>query len=355
MFFKVLREYPNTYALGRWNEFLSAFPMACHYVSPAFFLEPFWEERDPFAVLVYDSEERVRAVATGVRKHRRLECGMFVRPQVAMCPEKEPVALAAVLAEGLRTARTQNESSIRLFSWGQIPDLVKHGYTETRAEGEEKTVVLDLALGPEGLFAGFAASRRNNLRKSIKKGMLEIKELETEDEFEQLYPIHLRWCDTKSTPPTPREWLRKAWNIRDHRKILIAKHDGKVVAASYFRFSRGGVVEYAGNNSMPEFLALRPNDLLMWRAIEWACKENFTYFSMGGSHTFLQRFGGEVVSCFMYETDLSRLKTVRLKNRLSDRLEKFYRAIPYSVRQKMKRILKIGPKPINVRRHGADS
>lgn len=347
MRFEVLREYPDRETKDKWDRFLSRVSFPSHYSAPAYFREPFWKDKMPFAVLVFDDSNEITAVATGLSLGSGIQCGMFVRPQVAIAPGARDGGSLGLLFDGFRAAGSKDLSEITLFSWDPIPGLKDLGFSERISEGEERTVVLDLSVGADAIFSSFSPSRRNNLRKAMKRSHLEIADLSSEDELRELYPIHAAWCRTKSIAPTPYEDLKCAWQLKENRKILVAKHEGRVIAASYFRFSSGGVVEYAGNNSDPEFLHLKPNDLLMWESIKWACNWGFPKFSMGGSHTFLQRFGGEIVNTYRYQADLSWLKTNRFKNNAKSLFLGLYRAIPNDLRQKAKRGLGIRSGSIN--------
>lgn len=347
MYYKIFREYPDPVTETAWERFLPSSGFPSHYTSPAFFSEPFWTGKNPFAVLVFDREQEIIAVATGISTGGQLVCGMYVRPQVVVSPDANNEGTAKVLFEGLRAARMSGESQITLYSCESIAGLIDVGCRERLSEGEERSVIIDLGNGADAVFEGFSSSRRNNLRKAIKKTSLKICEMTKEEELMELYPIHVQWCKTKLIAPTNYDELKQAWQLKSNRKILIAKHDGKVIAGSYFRFCPGGIVEYAGNNSNPEFLRDKPNDLLMWEAIKWACESGFRKFSMGGSHTFLQRFGGEITNTCRYQADLSRFQTNRIKDEAKDLLLGIYRTVPNNIRQKAKRYFGIGPRSIN--------
>jgi len=58
--------------------------------------------------------------------------------------------------------------------------------------------------------------------------------------------------------------------------LLLARYNDEVIAGVVLRFFPGGVVEHAANSSLQSALHLKPNDLLHWRAIEWACADGLT-------------------------------------------------------------------------------
>ena len=67
-------------------------------------------------------------------------------------------------------------------------------------------------------------------------------------------------------------------------------------------------MEYANNSSLEDFLHLRPNDFLVWSALEWACQQGFRRFSLGGSHQFLREFGGQIIPVLRYRVDRTLLR-----------------------------------------------
>jgi lipid II:glycine glycyltransferase (peptidoglycan interpeptide bridge formation enzyme) len=199
--------------------------------------------------------------------------------------------------------------------------------------------MLDLAKGADALFADFSQTRRNELRRAIKQDSLIVREPESEAEIAELYEVHKDWNARKGNQPDSREDFFTTANDRVYRKTLIAIFDGKIIAGSSYRFCPGGVVEYSGNNSLPEFQKLRPNDLIGWRAIEWACAAGFTHFSMGGSHMFLRRFGGRVQPAYRYTQDRTFFKLHRNREKLKRLAASAYMSLPLSARQTIKSVL----------------
>jgi lipid II:glycine glycyltransferase (peptidoglycan interpeptide bridge formation enzyme) len=199
--------------------------------------------------------------------------------------------------------------------------------------------MLDLAKGGDALFKDFTQTRRSEIRQAMKKGEVTVKDLETEDELNQLYEIHLAWNKRKGNRADSREDFVKVSQDKDHRKTLVAIYQEKVIAGTFFRFCNaagGGVVEYAGNNSLEEYHKLRANPLSCWRAIEWAAENNFAHFSMGASHDYLRRFGGDIRSNYRYTFDRTFLKRHEKKEKLKKLILGTYLALPVSARRKIK-------------------
>ncbi len=221
-------------------------------------------------------------------------------------------AVKALLA-GIDELAGDKARLVDIYAWQDISEFADHDMHSRTSNDETSVVILDLKKGADAIFAGFSQTRRNEIRRAIKQAAVEVKELETDAELAEIYKIHCDWNERKGNEPDTFEKMQTAVDQRDNRRVFIAKTEGKVIAGSFYRFCPGGVVEYAANFSLPEFQKLRPNDLIGWHAIQWACEGGFSHFSMGGSHLFLRRFGGEVMTTYRYrrETGVLRLHDLR--------------------------------------------
>lgn len=339
MNFKILENYPDTKLESKWNDFVSRASYACAYTSPGYFKEPFWEGKNPFAVLAFDENEEIVGVATGLDFDGKIQCGLEVRPQVSVRKDSDRREVAKALSKGLLEKSGETGSLIQINTWERIEELEDYGFEAKRSDGPMQIVMLDLTAGADEIFKGFSQSRRSDIRKAMRQKKIEVSQLETLEELAELYEIHKDWCATKEVEPDTWEQMQCCLRLRENRRMFVAKHEGKVIAGSYFRMAEKGVVEYAANNSNPEFLKFRPNDLLVWRSIEWACENDYTKYSMGGSHLFLRRFGGEVVSTYRYQLDRSFLKQHEKKEAVKNFVLKKYQSLPDSTKKKIKQIV----------------
>lgn len=338
MNYKIFTEYPDKNWTRKWNEFLEKADFPTHYTTPNFFVDPFVRGGERFAVAALDGE-KITGVLTGVDDGKSIVSGLFVRPQFCLSKSANRFETAKCLFEGLKEKGGAGLQVIELFSWHPVAEFEKNGFQVREYGGEQGTILLDLSKGTDALFMDFSQTRRNELRKAIKQNLVQISEVENLDELAELYAIHRDWNERKGNSPDKFEDFELAWKQKDYRKIFIAKHEGKVIAGSYYRFCPGGVIEYAANNSLTEYQKLRPNDLLGWHSIRWACENGFPLYSMGGSHLFLRRFGGETVSTYRYKIDLTFLHIHNLKETVNDFGIKAYKSLPMPVRTKIKAVL----------------
>jgi len=338
MDFQVLTTSPDTETSAKWNAFLERAAFATHYVTPNFFIDPFIRGGERFVVLALDDQAEIAAVLSGIMSGRKIASGLAVRPQIAFRRGVDRLAAAKALLAALDSLGRQKPELIELHSWEPIPEFEQLGFQMERSQGANLVIMIDLEQGADNIFKAFSQTRRNEIRKALRLGLVEVKSLETEDELRQLYDIHVDWNLRKGNVPDSFENMRLAAEQRDNRIIFIAKTRAKVIAGSYYRFCRGGVVEYAANNSLVEFQKLRPNDLIGWRSIEWACENGFSQYSMGGSHLFLRRFGGQAVSTCRYRLDRSFLHMHDLQENFRRMLIRGYQRIPANVRSRMKKV-----------------
>jgi Acetyltransferase (GNAT) domain len=330
----VLTSMPDTRLAAKWNAFLADATFATHYVTPNYFEDPY-VRGDRFAVLAADGRGRVVAVATGVVDDERIASGLFSRPQIVFRKGADREAAFAALAAGIDELNAGGPRIVELHAWDAVSG---EAFERSSSSPENSIVMLDLSLGPDAIFKKFSQTRRNEIRRAERENAVEIKEPETFIEQEALYRISCDWNARKGNKADTFEKMKAAIEQRDNRRVFIAKVDGKTVAGSFYRFCPGGVVEYAANFSLPEYQRLRPNDLIGWHAIKWACENGLSHFSMGGSHLFLRRFGGDVMTTYRYTRDDRPFGMRRLTSSVRVFGVETYRRLPENVRAGVRRV-----------------
>ncbi|MBK8466529.1 MAG: GNAT family N-acetyltransferase [Chloracidobacterium sp.] len=329
----VLTHPPDAEMLERWENFLCNSTFATHYVTPDFFSDPFVGAGERFVVLV-TCKGQIDAVLSGLRQGRSISCGLTVRPQAAFRNGVDRASAASALIAGLAEFDGSAEV-VKLYSWDPIDGIDQFGYEHELCSGADQVVMLDLSKGADELFKEFSERRRTDLRKTIKLGKIAVKQLETEAELGELFTIHKDWNQRKGTQPEGFDAFKQMLSS-EYRATFIALFEGKIIAATYLRFCNGGVVEYAANNSLEEFQKLRPNELLGWWAIGWACSAGFKHFSLGACHPFLARFGGNVVAAHRYRLDRTLFRRHKNRERVSRIAVNAYLSLPDSVRRRLK-------------------
>src|ERR1700755_1690185 len=96
----ILHSYPDETCEDRWREFLARADFAAHYVSPEYFHEPFFRDKRPFVVLVWQGKRAVVALSGG-DEEQHLACGLMSRPQMCFDKTADLAGAADALAAGL--------------------------------------------------------------------------------------------------------------------------------------------------------------------------------------------------------------------------------------------------------------
>jgi len=308
--------------LALWRNFLSSSDFPTHYAAPEFFLEPILRKTKGFAVLSL-SGERVTGVLTGIHDGDHIQSGLSVRPQIAFLRRADRQRAMANLLTGLLTEAV-SAKLVDLFVWSGMEGFVGARFRQRPCEG---VVMLDLSRGLDALFRKFSENKRTNIRKAIKYGVT-VAPAKNDGEISAYYHVYVEWSRRKHLPIQEEEEFRENFGLTNNRLLLLARYEGKIIAGVVIRFCPSGIMEYAANSSLESALRLRPNDLLHWRAIEWACREGLSHYSLGGAHLFLRKFGGEIVSTTRCRLDLSTLRGYTLRDWLAEKVDQGRMQLP---------------------------
>jgi hypothetical protein len=328
----VLSDFPEPHIEAAWRSFLQDADMPSHYCAPEFFREPFWDGKSPLAVLALH-EGKVVGVATALQDGREFTCGLACRPQICLPkgPRREEAESALVL--GILSEAGSSEL-VSIYSWTGLESPLSLGFRRAETEG---AVVLDLTKGPDALFREFSMDKRRNIRFSIKNGV-EVTRATTHEDLLDFYDVYLAWrgTDRKEIEGSqiPFSTFERAFALTENRLVLMARHAGKIIATNTFRFYAGGLFESAANYSRPESMHLKPNELLQWRGIEWACRNKMQRHSLGGTHTFLRGFGKTIAPVYRYRLDRTFLRQHDLRDTVSD----WRKRMPKPVKQQVRRV-----------------
>lgn len=332
--FIVLHGFPEPALELAWRELLSSVKVPSHYTAPEYFKEPYFEGKRPFAILAMEGSS-VAGVVTGFHTGNAVTCGLPTRPQIQVHPDADLAAVIAALVQGLEE-ESRGADLVSVYSWDWLPldPMLRHRYRRRALEGNP---VLDLKLGAETLLKRCGGKRRNCIRYAIKHGV-DVAPAETREERQTFYEIYSTWCASKNTHCYPFATEERAFNEGvSNRRLFLARDSGKIIAGSVFRFFPGGLIEYSRNSSLPEYQILKPNDLLVWRAVEWACEEGFTLLSMGGSHRFLREFGGAMVPIIRYRRDRTLLRRYDRREEFHDAGRKLMSKLPAAWQKRLRR------------------
>ena len=338
MEYLVITSAVNASIASAWNDCLDASDFATHYTAPEFFDENYFRARRPFAVLATDAGT-ILGVATGFFGGSDMICGAPGSPHICVRRGASQEDVGRVLAAGLRAHASSAAKFISAYAWSQIPAFEAAGFRMRMVDVPLCTILLDLSKGADWLFRQLSETRRNKISRAIKAGV-EVTEMDFGRDFDEYYDLYRHWCGFKDVTCLPYELQRSVLETRGNRLILVARHHGRLVGVSTFRYRRPGLVEYAANVSRREETKIRQNDLLLWRGIEWSVQQGgFSHFSMAGAHFFLQKFGGDVHTTYGYSLDRTFLRTRDTVAGVRTAAMQLYRRLPDPVKRAARKLL----------------
>ena len=331
----------NASLASAWNDCLNAADFATHYTAPEFLDENYFRASRPFAVLAMDAGT-VIGVVTGYFAGADMVCGASGSPHICVRRGANLEDVGRVLAAGLRAHARSAVKFMSAYAWTQVPGFETAGFRLRKIDVPLCTILLDLSKGTDWLFRQCSETRRNKIRRAIKAGV-QVTEMDFGRDFDEYYDLYRHWCGFKNVTCHPYELQRSVLETRGNRLILVARHEGRLLGVSSFRYRRPGVVEYAANVSRREESRLRQNDLLLWRGIEWSVQQGgFSHFSMAGAHFFLQKFGGDTHTTYGYSLDRTFLRTRDTVAGVRTAAMRLYRRLPEPVKRAAKRLLQRG-------------
>ena len=161
---------------------------------------------------------------------------------------------------------------------------------------------LDVQPDLEALWKAMHDSTHRAVRKSEREG-LTVRMAQSEQELRVFFEMHLRIRKYKyGLLAQPYSFFRNIWRHfvePGHGFLMLAIHNDKIVAGDFF-LEWKDTLYYKFNASLPDDLAHRPNDLLIWDGIQEAKKRGLTYLDFGlsdidqdGLIRYKRKFGTE--------------------------------------------------------------
>lgn len=156
---------------------------------------------------------------------------------------------------------------------------------------------IDLKLTEEKLWGGL---NKSSIQRSIKKAIksdLEIDSSNTLEEYRSFYELQAITRKKQGAPMYSYSLFEGLANIcapKGYSRCYLARCGKKPVAGLIvLSFGTTAIYGYGGSLDNPDYLAMRPNHLLMWNAILDAKNSNYATFDMGSTpekHDTLLRY-----------------------------------------------------------------
>lgn len=166
-----------------------------------------------------------------------------------------------------------------VFSPKEIDILENLGYV---LENNFNVYKVYLGKSVEELWKRIEHNKRRNIKKAQSQGVKVICS-GNEDTLASFYEMHVISGKRAGFTPQPFSYFDsflKVFGAEDRAKVFLTMFNDSPVAG-VFVVVHCDTAYALGAGSMEETWQVRPNDILHWKAMEWACKEGLTYYHMG--------------------------------------------------------------------------
>ncbi|MHA1822110.1 MAG: lipid II:glycine glycyltransferase FemX [Promethearchaeota archaeon] len=171
------------------------------------------------------------------------------------------------------------------------------------------TYILELSEDTEKVWRKLdKGSVRWAINKSKREGVI-IEKASSIDDIKAFNKLNQKNKKNIGVPSHPFIFLENIWEKlikRDYASLYLAKYDGNIIAG-IITMNFKDTMSYAYGASDKKFLNLRPNNLILWTAIEEGCRNHYKYFDFGrtpldniGLINFKKRWGTEERKLYYY-------------------------------------------------------
>ncbi|MFB3888923.1 MAG: lipid II:glycine glycyltransferase FemX [Candidatus Bathyarchaeia archaeon] len=177
-----------------------------------------------------------------------------------------------------RRDRIVSSSIWVLDSWQLQEVFLKMGYT---LAGKINDYVVNLEPGVENLWASIHHNKRRNIKTAEREGV-EIVRSHSRKDLQTFCLLHEASAKRDGFAAVPRSWFEAAWKTYtpEQSSLFLAYFGGKCVSG-VFIVIHGKTVYALRAGSLAEGLKVRPNELMHWEAMKWACENGYSKYNMG--------------------------------------------------------------------------
>ena len=141
---------------------------------------------------------------------------------------------------------------------------------------------LKLSLDHNVIFRNFRSNNRRNIKKAIKNSV-KTQISHAFESVEIFYKLHCITRKRHGLPPQPFRFFANIFNniiSKGHGTIMTAHYKGKAISAAvYFHFGKKVIYKFGASDF--RYQHLRANNLVMWEAIKWYCRNGYQKFCFG--------------------------------------------------------------------------
>ena len=141
---------------------------------------------------------------------------------------------------------------------------------------------LELSPGQKNILKNFRNSNKRNIKKAQKKGVT-ARVFSSMESVKAFYGLHCRTRKFHGLPAQPWRFFKYIYEHVIYSKrglVVLASYQNRIISgAVYFHFGNKAIYKYGASDRA--YLHLRPNNLVMWKAMIWYTENGFRYLSFG--------------------------------------------------------------------------
>lgn len=265
----------------QWLEFIDSCPSATIFHHPSWInLISECYGYNPFVMVIADGRENLHGGLPLVEVRSRLSGHRMVSlPFSDFCsPLGSNKATCDDLIQGLQAWRRENKCPQIQIHW---PLSEQDGVYLYEPIVRHTT---DLSPNLDELFRSFRKGVKSSIHQSEKAGVI-VKQGDSWTDLQLFYHLHLQTRRRLGTPVQPLRFFQLLWEkllSRGLGFLLLGYKDSKLVAGAVFlHWNKTITYKYSASDSA--YLNLRPNNLVLWHAIQWGCENGYKLFDWGKS------------------------------------------------------------------------
>ena len=198
-----------------------------------------------------------------------------------------PEATAELLREAVRRAAVDPRIRIQIKAHGgELSD----GIDGVVRKPWRETYVVRLAGTPGQTYTVPSSQNRAAIKRGINKAIasgVRTRLADSEADLRVWYGFYLETMRRNFVPARPYRLFRALWELMQPKgmmRLILAEHHtgakSRAIGGHLF-FSFGDTVTYAFGASLSSAFSLRPNDIILWRAIQDASREGYRFLDLG--------------------------------------------------------------------------
>lgn len=199
----------------------------------------------------------------------------------------DPAATVELLREAVRRAAAIPRLRMQIKAHGGELNDVCEGIVR---KPWRMNYVVRLAGSPGQNYTVPDRENRSRIKRAVNKGIasgLRIRPARNEADLRAWYDIYLETLRRNLAAARPYRFFLALWEQMQSNgimQLLLAERDtdvGPVILAGYVFFHFGQTVTYAFGASRTSAFPYRPNDLILWQAIQEASLNGYGFFDLG--------------------------------------------------------------------------